>query len=148
MANMLDNLHMKPSDKISTYNVDFMRYAFQLGWGNSVLCHCYYQGLPNWIQDSISTQEQGRPTSFQDMYALAMTINHCYWERDRKCHHARQVEKEALKSHSQKQGKASTSGSVMASQSKANTSPAASSAKNPFSKPSLFPTLKKQPNTP
>ena len=26
-ANMLDNLHMKPSNKISTYNVDFMCYA-------------------------------------------------------------------------------------------------------------------------
>ena len=31
VANMLDNLHMKPGDKISTYNVDFMCYAFQLG---------------------------------------------------------------------------------------------------------------------
>jgi len=52
-ANMLDNLHMKPSDKISTYNVDFMHYISQLGWGNSVLCHYYYQGLPNRIQDPI-----------------------------------------------------------------------------------------------
>ena len=77
-----------------------------------------------------------------------MTIDHHYWERDHKCHHARQVEKEALKSHSQKQGKASTSGSVMASQSKANTPPAASSAKNLASKSSPSPAPKKQPNTP
>ena len=77
-ANMLDNLRMKPGDKISTYNVDFICYASQLGWENSVLCHRYYQGLPNWIQDSISTQEQGKSTLFQDMYALAMTINHRY----------------------------------------------------------------------
>jgi len=48
-ANILNNLHMKPSDKISTYNVDFMRYAFQLGWGNSGLYHHYYQRLPNRI---------------------------------------------------------------------------------------------------
>ena len=61
-----------------TYNVDFMRYASQLGWGNSVLCHRYYQGLPNRIQDPISTREQGKPTSFQDMYALVMTIDHRY----------------------------------------------------------------------
>ena len=115
VANMLNNLHMKPGDKISTYNVDFMCYASQLGWGNSVLYHRYYQGLPNRIQDPISTQEQGKPTSFQDMYALVMTIDYRYWERDRECHHARQAEKEALESHSQKQGKASTSGSVMAS---------------------------------
>ena len=99
-ANMLDNLHMKPGDKVPTYNVDFMHYASQLGWGNSVLCHHYYQGLPNHIQDPISTWEQGQPISFQDIYALAMTIGHRYWERDRKRHCARQVEKEALESHS------------------------------------------------
>ena len=146
-ANMLDNLYMKPGDKISTYNVDFMCYASQLGWENSVLCHRYYQGLPNQIQDPISTREQGKPTSFQDMYTLAMTIDHHYWERDHERHRARQVEKEALKSHSQKQGKASTSGSVMASQSKATLSPVASSAKNLSSKLSLSPTPKKQSNT-
>ena len=147
-ANILDNLYIKPGNKISTYNVDFMHYASQLGWENSVLCHRYYQGLPNWIQNPISTREQGKPTSFQDMYTLAMTIDHHYWEQDRKRHHARQAEKEALKSHSQKQGKASTSGSVMASQSKATLSPVASSAKNLSSKPSLSPAPKKQSNTP
>ena len=78
VANMLDNLCMKSSNKISIYNVDFMHYTFQLGWGNSVLCYYYYQGLPNWIQDPISTWKQEKPTLFQDMYALAMTINHCY----------------------------------------------------------------------
>jgi len=59
-----------------------------------------------------------------------------------------QTEKEALKSHSWKQGKASTSSSGTASQSKANPSPVASSAKNLSSKPSPSPTPKKQPNTP
>jgi len=78
VANMLDNLCIKPSNKISTYNVDFMCYASQLGWGNNVLCYCYYQGLPNQIQNPISTWEQGKPTLFQDMYALVMTIDHCY----------------------------------------------------------------------
>ena len=77
-----------------------------------------------------------------------MTINHYYWERDYEQHHARQAVKEALESHFQKQGKASTSSSVMASQSKANLSLVASSTKNPFSKLSLSPALKKQPNTP
>jgi len=42
VANMLDNLCMKPGNKIFTYNVDFMHYASQLGWGNSMLCYCYY----------------------------------------------------------------------------------------------------------
>ena len=77
-----------------------------------------------------------------------MTINHCYWERDHERHHARQAEKEALESHSQKQGKASISSSGMASQSKANPSLVALSAKNSSSKPSLSPAPKKQPNTP
>jgi len=109
-ANMLDNLCMKPSNKIFTYNVDFMCYASQLGWENSVLYHHYYQRLFNWIQNPISTWKQGKPISFQNIYTLAITINHCYWEYDCECHHARQAEKEALKSHSQKQGKASSSG--------------------------------------
>ena len=82
------------------------------------------------------------------MYTLAMTINHCYWKWDFKCHCARQAEKEALESHSWKQGKAFTFGSAMASQNKANTPLAASSAKNPFSKLALSPASKKQPNTP
>ena len=42
VANILDNLYMKPGNKISTYNVDFICYASQLGWGNSILCHHYY----------------------------------------------------------------------------------------------------------
>jgi len=147
-ANMLDNLCMKPSDKISTYNVDFIYYASQLGWGNSVLCHRYYQGLPNQIQDPIFTRKQGKPTSFQDMYALVMTINYRYWERDHERYHTRQAEKEALESHSRKQGKAFTSSFAMASQNKANSAPVASSAKNPSSKPSLSPAPIKQPNTP
>jgi len=58
------------------------------------------------------------------------------------------VEKEALESHSWKQGKTSTSSPAMASQNKANTFPAASSTKNSFSKSSLSPAPKKQPNTP
>ena len=81
------------------------------------------------------------------MYALAITIDHCYWERDHKCHYARQAEKEALKSHSRKQGKASTSGSATASQNKANTPPAAPSAKNSSSKSSPSTASKKQSNT-
>jgi len=81
------------------------------------------------------------------MYALAMTIDHCYWEQDHECHCARQAEKEAFKSQSQKQGKTSTSSSVTASQSKANTPPVASSTKNLSSKSSPSSTSKKQPNT-
>jgi len=81
------------------------------------------------------------------MYALAMTIDHHYWERDCERHHARQAEKEALESHSWKQEKASTSGSATAFQSKANSALVASSTKNSSSKSSLSSAPKKQPNT-
>ena len=82
------------------------------------------------------------------MYALAITIDYYYWERDREYHHARQVEKEALESYSQKQEKASTSGPATASQNKVNLALATLSAKNSSPKSSLFPAPKKQPNTP
>ena len=81
------------------------------------------------------------------MYALAMTIDYRYWERDCKYHYARQVEKEALESHFWKQGKASTSSSAMTPQNKANSSLVASFTKNPSSKSSLSSAPKKQPNT-
>ena len=77
-----------------------------------------------------------------------MTIDHRYWKRDHKCHHARQAEKKALESHSRKQGKASTSSSAIASQNKANSALAASSAKNSSPKSSPSSAFKKQPNTP
>jgi len=70
---MLNNLHIKPGDKIFTYNMDFICYIFQLGWENNVLCYYYYQRLPNWIQNPIFIQEQGKPTLFQDIYALITT---------------------------------------------------------------------------
>ena len=69
---------MKPSNKIFTNNMNFMHYTSQLGWENSILCYYYYQSLSNQIQDPIFIWEQEKPTSFQDMYALAMTINHYY----------------------------------------------------------------------
>jgi len=76
-----------------------------------------------------------------------MIIDCCYWKCDHKHHYARQVEKEILESHSQKQGKASTSGLAMASQNKANLSPVASSAKTSSLKSSPSSTSKKQSNS-
>jgi len=62
------------------------------------------------------------------MYALAITIDYHYWKHDYKHHHARQMKKEALESHSQKQGKAFTSGPATTFQNKVNPSPAVLSA--------------------
>ena len=97
-----------------------MCYTSQLGWGNSILCYYYYQRLPNQIQDPVSIWKQGKSILFQNMYALAMTTDHLYWECNCKFHYARQAEKETFESHSQKQGKASTAGNSTASQNKAS----------------------------
>jgi len=102
-ANLIDNLRMKPGDKIATYNVEFMWYAAQLNWGDTVLCHRFYQGLPNCLQDLIANREQEKPTSFHAMYQLAITFDNRYWERNRKrdCFH--NTEKETADSHHRKQ---------------------------------------------
>ena len=60
-ANLIDNLCMKPGDKITTYNVEFMQYAVQLNWGDLVLCYCFYQGLPNCLQDLQQTRNRANP---------------------------------------------------------------------------------------
>ena len=65
---------MKPRDKISTYNIEIIYYTFQLGWENSVLCHCYYQSLSNQIQDPIFTWKLEKPTLFQNIYILTIII--------------------------------------------------------------------------
>jgi len=38
-ANLINNLCIKPGDKIATYNMEFIWYMAQLNWGDSVLCH-------------------------------------------------------------------------------------------------------------
>ncbi|KAF5349640.1 hypothetical protein D9756_003192 [Leucocoprinus leucothites] len=105
-AELLDNLRMKSGDKIATYNIDFMKYAAQLGWGDEVLCHRYYKGLPNRIQDPISVREQGKPNTFQEMLRTAMLIDGRYWERDRERARARAAEKDLAE---RKQSKPSNS---------------------------------------
>ena len=51
--------------------------------GETVFCATTItKKLLNQIQDPISTWKQDKPTSFQDMYTLVMTISHCYWEYD------------------------------------------------------------------
>jgi len=82
-----------------------MWYAAQLNWGNTVLCHHFYQGLPNHLQDLIANWEQGKPTSFHAMYQLAITFDNCYWEQNREQDHFCNIKKKAADSHYWKQGK-------------------------------------------
>ena len=104
-TNLIDNLRMKPRDKISTYNMEFMWYTVQLNWGDTVLCHCFYQGLPNRLQDLIANREQGKSISFYAMYQLAITFDSCYWERNRERDRFCNTEKEAADSYHRKQSR-------------------------------------------
>jgi len=104
-ANFIDNLCMKPGDKIATYNVEFIWYTAQLNWGDSVLYHRFYQGLPNRLQDLIANWEQGKPNSFQAMYQLAITFDNYYCERNCERDRLWNTERDTADSHNQKQGK-------------------------------------------
>jgi len=77
-AHSLDHLCMNPDDRIATYNIAFLQYSTQLQWTESALCHRYYSGLPDRIQDIISTREGGKPSTFQTLYSTAVSIDNHY----------------------------------------------------------------------
>ena len=87
-AHSLDHLCMNPDDRIATYNIAFLRYSTQLQWTESALCHRYYSGLPDRIQDIISTREGGKPSTFQTLYSTAVSIDNHFWERKRESERA------------------------------------------------------------
>ena len=81
VAYFLDHLYMNPDDQIATYNVAFLWYSAELQWTENALCHRYYSGLPDHIQDIISTCEEGKPSTFQTLYSTAVSIDNHFWER-------------------------------------------------------------------
>jgi len=87
-AYSLDHLYMNPNNRIATYNVAFLRYSAHLQWTESALCHRYYSGLPDRIQDIISTREGDKPSTFQTLYSTAVSIDNHYWERKRESERA------------------------------------------------------------
>ena len=120
-----------------------MQYAVQLNWGDTVLCHRFYQGLPNRPQDLIANWEQEKPTSFYAMYQLAITFNNRYWEWncewDRFCN----TEKKAADSHHQKQSRmaqySASSQSSTPSHPQSSTTPLQTVPSQSFQKPSRQP---------
>jgi len=46
-----------------------------------MLCHRYYFGLPDHIQDIISTCEGDKPSTFQTLYSIAVAIDNHFWKR-------------------------------------------------------------------
>jgi len=88
VAYSLDHLRMNSNDRIATYNVAFLRYSAQLQWPESARCHRYYFGLPDCIQDIISTREGGKPSIFQTLYSTAISIDNHFWEQKRESERA------------------------------------------------------------
>jgi len=84
----LDHLHMNPDDQIATYNIAFLQYSAELQWTENALCHRYYSGLPDRIQDIISTREGGKPSTFQTLYSITVSINNHFWEQKRESERA------------------------------------------------------------
>ena len=67
-AHSLDHLCMNSDDQIATYNIAFLQYSTMLQWTENTLCHRYYFGLPDRIQDIISTHEGGKPSTFWSLF--------------------------------------------------------------------------------
>ena len=54
----------------------------------SALCHRYYSGLPDRIQNIIFTCEGGKPFTFQTLYSTAVSIDNHFWEQKHKSERA------------------------------------------------------------
>jgi len=87
-AHSLDHLRMNPDNRIATYNVAFLRCSAELQWPESAFCHRYYFGLPDRIQDIISTREGSKPSTFRTLYSTAISIDNHFWEQKRESRRA------------------------------------------------------------
>ena len=76
----LENLSMKPTQRIAKYLVEFNRLATITGWDNRALRHQFYRGLPARIKDEVS--RVGKPTTLPALRTLAQNIDGRYWERE------------------------------------------------------------------
>ena len=76
----LENLSMKPNQRIAKYLVEFNRLATITGWDNRALRHQFYRGLPARIKDEVS--RVGNPITLPELRALAQSIDGRYWERE------------------------------------------------------------------
>ena len=75
----LDNLSMKEGQKINKYVIEFNHLTRQVcSYGNGVLCHIFYSGLPDCIKDEISHIR--KPHTLDGFHTLMQTINARYWE--------------------------------------------------------------------
>ena len=76
----LENLSMKPTQRIAKYLVEFTRLSTLTGWDNRALRHQFYRGLPARIKDEVS--RVGKPDTLPELRTLALSIDNRYWERE------------------------------------------------------------------
>ncbi|KAF8325643.1 uncharacterized protein EI90DRAFT_2882467, partial [Cantharellus anzutake] len=68
---------------INKYIIEFNRHASQLhGYGEAMLRHFFYNGLPECIKDNIA--RVGKPSTLSELCTLSQTFDACYWERKSK----------------------------------------------------------------
>jgi len=76
----LEQLHMRDSQRINKYIVEFQRLATQVrGWGDGALRRQFYNGLPARIKDEVS--RAGKPATLLELKSLSQVIDSRYWER-------------------------------------------------------------------
>lgn len=75
----LNNLTMPSDKRIIWYNIRFNRYSARTGWDDRALCYRYYNGLPDRLQDAITSD--GKPRRLSEMKKLALKWDQRYWER-------------------------------------------------------------------
>jgi Ty3 transposon capsid-like protein/zinc knuckle protein len=98
----LENLSMKPTQRIAKYLVEFNRHATITGWDNRALRHQFYRGLPARIKDEVS--RVGKPATLTELRTLAQSIDGRYWEREEETRRERggqSTEKKTEKPHNQ-----------------------------------------------
>ncbi|KAG6327952.1 hypothetical protein ID866_11137 [Astraeus odoratus] len=142
----LDNLLMKDSSCINKYIIKFNCLATQVcGYGEGVLCHMFYNGLPDCIKDEIT--HVGKPPSLIDLCTMAQGIDVCYWEHKSEIAHQNKSNPQPSSSKqsltggsSSKQSNTSSSTSSLSSAGKGK-NPQCPSSSTPKSSDSSMPDL-------
>ena len=75
----LDRLCMSEHHHINKYLIKFNHYRTLVGYNEQALCHKFYAGLPNCIQDVMSLI--GRPKDLPALIEMALRIDSHYWAR-------------------------------------------------------------------
>ena len=69
---------MPKNQWISKYVTNFAQLATQVLWGPAALRYQFYKGLPARLKDRIS--EVRKPETLEELWTLAQSLDHRYWE--------------------------------------------------------------------